>query len=103
MLGGYRSAMSTLWNRLALALLILGIASFAVAAATHDRALSASEMPLVTHGEPDSVTLYAELDEGVDHDFFLGSGFAFLLAAGVVGTFSLRHQRQVHRARLDAG
>ncbi len=89
-----RSSNTPIWSRIALALLVLGGASLAVAVATYDRIPSDAETPLVRPGAPDSVTAYAEVDEGIDHDAFLGSGVAFVLSAALVGAFAVRRQRQ---------
>lgn len=86
--------MSSIWNRVALALLILGVASFGIAAASYDEALKPEEMPLVRPDDPDAVSAYAPGDDGLDHDLFVGGGAAFLVSAAVVATFSPRRRRR---------
>ncbi len=87
--------MSSVWNRVAVTLVVLGVASLVIAAATYDRAPSDAQTPLVRPESPGTVTAYAPVDEGLDHDLFIGGGIAFLLSAALVGTLSLRQQRQI--------
>ena len=85
--------MSSIWTRLALALVLLGVASFGVAAVTYDAPLSGDETPLASRENPEGWTVYAYLGEGIDHDFFLGGGAAFLISAALLGTFALRRHQ----------
>ncbi len=99
---GYDRACVDRLERVAVTLLVLALASLVITAATYDHAPSHAQTPLVRAESPDRVTAYAEVDEGVDHDLFIGSGVAFLLSAGLLGTASLRHRRQIVGREPDA-